>query len=401
MQKDKSETVIRSLAFSFGLLLLGLIGLDASAEEFYTTTTGQSVTSLTVFQDCEVCPEMVVLPLGAFEMGSTVEEANAARLRYFISRNVDTTAYEEQLRQSFLRLGIDPALPEEGLRQYYASDNITREDDPQYSVNPALHEVPPHTVSIDIPIAMGRHEVTREEWAACVDDGGCEKGQSDLPRSAYSSCKEASDCIPNPDTRVRFRLPNGPHATHPRSPMTGVTYYEMNDYTSWLNSRVGADVYRVPTEAEWEYAARSGTTTRFAQGDTLSLEQANFMVSWAEIVDGEYVWDYDLGSAQELLPVDDLDAANAWGLRHMSGNASEFTSTCGEGPHRALATSSQYLAADTERPDCARSVKGGMYSGNVELARPARRVAISSDHWSPTIGFRVVRDMAPAQKSGR
>jgi formylglycine-generating enzyme required for sulfatase activity len=197
-----------------------------------------------------------------------------------------------------------------------------------------------------------------------------------------------------PDDRIRFRLPKGPHPTHPRAPMTGITFREMNDYVAWLNKKLGADVYRLPTEAEWEYAARSGTTTRFAQGDTLTLDQANFLIYRREFVDGEYVWDYDLGSAHELLPVDSLDAGNDWGLRHMSGNASEFTTTCGDGPHRGLKSSSEYLAADLDRPDCDRSVKGGMYDGNVELARPARRVSLPVDHWSPSIGFRVVRDLA-------
>ncbi|WP_282168752.1 formylglycine-generating enzyme family protein [Ruegeria atlantica] len=223
------------------------------------------------------------------------------------------------------------------------------------------------------------------------------KGQKDLPRTKYISCDKAFDCVPNPDTRVRFRLPKGPHATHPRSPMTGMTYYEMNDYTSWLNKKVGANVYRVPTEAEWEYAARAGTTTRYAQGDTLTLEQANYMIYRIEVVDGESVWKHDFGSARELLPVDNLDAANDWGLRHMSGNAGEFTSSCGEGPHRGLETSSQYLAVDADRPDCKRSIKGGAYAGQVELARPARRVAISSDYWAPAVGYRVVRDLTPEQ----
>jgi len=181
--------------------------------------------------------------------------------------------------------------------------------------------------------------------------------------------------------------------------MTGITFHEMTDYVSWLNKKVGANVYRIPTEAEWEYAARSGTTTRFAQGDTLTLDQANFLVYRRVLLGGEYVWDYDLGSARELLPVDNLDAANDWGLRHMSGNASEFSSTCGDGPHRGLTSSSEYLAADSDRTDCNRSVKGGMYDGNVELARPARRVPIPSDHWSPSIGFRVVRDLTPVSES--
>lgn len=380
-----------------GLPFFVLLGIGALAEEVYVTAGGETVSTFDVFQDCDVCPEVIVLPLGEFQMGSSVQDANAAQMRFYLNRGSDPSGYQLNLRQSFINLGIDPDQPEEGLRQYYASGNLVQEEDPQYSVNPFLHEVPPHQVSIDLPIAMGRNEVTRAEWAACVADGVCEHGQSDLPWSKYISCEEAFDCVPNPDTRVRFRLGNGLRATHERSPMTGMTYYEMTDYTSWLNDKVGANVYRIPTEAEWEYAARAGTQTRYAQGDTLTLEQANFLAYRVDIVDGEAVWTYDFGSAKELLPVDDLDAANNWGLRHMSGNASEFTSTCGEGPHRGLATSGQYLAADRDRPDCKRSVKGGMYNGNVELARPARRVPISSDHWAPSLGFRIVRDLAPAQ----
>lgn len=387
--------MIRSFVGLLSLLFSLMLGISASAEQFYITATGDKVSTLDVFQDCDVCPEMIVLPLGAFRMGSSVEEAIAARRRFFTNSNVDPSLYEKKLRQSFINLDIDPDHPEEGLLQYYASGNVNRHDDPQYSVNPMLHEVPVHQVSIDIPIAMGRNEVTREEWAACVEDGGCEQGLKDMPPTAWIECQNDDNCVMTPDDRVRFRLPNGPHPTHPRSPMTGITFHEMNDYTSWLNDKVGANVYRIPTEAEWEYAARSGTTTRYAQGDTLTLDQANFLVYRRKIVDGEYVWEYDPGSARELLPVDNLDAANDWGLRHMSGNASEFTSTCGEGPHRGLTSSSEYLAADSDRPDCKRSVKGGMYLGNVELARPARRVPISSDHWSPSIGFRVVRDLTP------
>ena len=390
---------MREMKNFMGMLSLSLFatGTLVSAEEVYLTATGEQVGVLDVFQDCDVCPEMIVLPLGEFQMGSSVEEANAAQLRSHLNSNSDPSHYKMKLRQSFINLSIDPDQPADALMQYYASGDIIRLKDPQYSANPFLHEVPPHTVSIDLPIAMGRNEVTREEWAACVKDGGCEQGLEDMKPSAWLACQNDSDCIMTPDDRVRFRLAKGPYATHPRSPMTGITFYEMNDYTSWLNGKIGANVYRVPTEAEWEYAARSGTTTRYAQGDTLSLKQANFLVYRVDFVDGKYVFDYDFGSAKELLPVDDLDAANDWGLRHMSGNASEFTSTCNEGPHRGLTSSSQYLAADADRLTCPRSVKGGMYIGNVELARPARRVPISSDHWSPSIGFRVVRDLAPVQ----
>lgn len=386
---------MRSLVGLMGLTFFMAMGIGASAEEIYLTAAGDRVSALDTFQDCDDCPEMIVLPLGQFQMGSSVEEALAAHRRFFANSNVDPYPYEERLRQAFIDLGIDPEHPEEALLRYYASGNVTRNEDPHYSVNPMLHELPLHQVSIDLPIAMGRNEVTREEWAACVEDGGCEQGQSNIPVYDYIACERTSGCLPTPDARVAFRLQENPPKTHPRGPRVGVSYYEMTEYAAWLNKKIGANVYRVPTEAEWEYAARSGATTRFAQGDTLTLDQANFMVYRRDIVDGEYVWVYDLGSARDLLPVDFLDAANDWGLRHMSGNASEFTSTCGDGPHRGLTSSSAYLAADSDRTDCKRSVKGGSYNGNVELARPARRVPLPSDYWSPSVGFRVVRDLTP------
>ncbi|MGB3316784.1 MAG: formylglycine-generating enzyme family protein [Albidovulum sp.] len=390
---------MRSLVGLLGLTCFMAMGIGASAEEIYLTATGDRVSALDVFQDCDDCPEMIVLPLGQFQMGSSVGEALAAERRFFANQNVDPASYEEKLRQALIDLGIDPDHPEEALLKYYASGHVNRHEDPQYSVNPMLHEVPVHQVSIDLPIAMGRNEVTREEWAACVEDGGCEQGQRDIPVYDYVACERTSGCVPTPDARVAFRHQQNPPKTHPRGPRVGVTFYEAMEYAAWLNKKIGANVYRVPTEAEWEYAARSETTTRFAQGDTLTLDQANYLVARRDIVDGEYVWEHDLGSAHDLLPVDLLDAANDWGLRHMSGNASEFTSTCGDGPHRGLTSSSAYIAADSDRTDCKRSVKGGSYNGNVELARPARRVPLPSDHWSPSVGFRVVRDLTPVSDS--
>ena len=383
---------------SFASICLVTSTISAVAQGKYLTAIGEEVVSLDVFQDCDVYPEMIVLPLGTFRMGSTVAEALAAELRFFTNRNVDTSRYEEELRQSFLNLGIDPDNPDAGLLRYYASEHYDQQDDPQYSVSPMLHEAPAHQVVIDLPIAMGLNEVTREEWAACVEDGGCEQGQSVIPVFEYVACEETSGCVPTPDSRVAFRLQKQPLSQHPldaRHPRVGVTYYEMLDYVSWLNTKVDAALYRLPTEAEWEYAAKAGTNTRFAQGDTLTLDQANFAISRVEVIDGEYVWEYDPRNARRLLPVDNLNAANGWGLRHMSGNASEFTSTCGAGPHRTLSTSSSYLEADRNRPDCRRSIKGGFYLGHVELARPARRVDISSEHWSSWLGFRVVRDLEP------
>ena len=382
--------ILRYLSIAVLTLVSGMSAADPS----YLSAQGETLRPLDVFEDCDVCPEMVVLPLGSFHMGSTVKEANDARTRFFVNKNIDPTKYHEQLREAFRKLRIDLADPEQGLRAFYAKTFVSRYKDPQYSVNPFLHEVPRHEVQIDMPIAMGRNEVTREEWLACVSDGACDQGLKDKERAAWIKCLNAPDCTLTPDDRIRSRLPNGPHSTDPRAPRTGITFNEMLDYTAWLNDKVGANIYRIPTEAEWEYAARAGASTPYAQGDSLTLEQANFFVVRREEVNGKFVFNYDLGSARELLPVDQLDAANAWGLRHLSGNALELTSSCGLGPHRGLSSSSAYLAADANLPDCKRAAKGGSYYVSVEQARPASRSNRWPESWTPSLGFRVVRDLA-------
>ena len=58
--------------------------------------------------------------------------------------------------------------------------------------------------------------------------------------------------------------------------MVNVSYLDALEYVAWLSKEAGAPVYRLPTEAEWEYAARAGTETPFAQGAELTSDQANF-----------------------------------------------------------------------------------------------------------------------------
>lgn len=170
-------------------------------------------------------------------------------------------------------------------------------------------ERPLFQVTVDMPIAMGRNEVTRGEWMACVDAGGC---NGFVPPDYVQR-------IPAPGKRTDFFLSDD-------HPVLNISYINAAAYTDWLNEQVGADVYRIPTEAEWEYAARSGTQTRFAQGDELNTDQANFNGEGSEQILG--IREPRLISRYTPVTVDSLDAANAWGLRHMSGNATEITASC-------------------------------------------------------------------------
>ena len=290
-----------------------------SAQAQYLLADGTEVAPLDLFHECDVCPEMIVLPMGDFLMGAPEGE----------SQWEGTTPEGETFFQD---IGDD--------------------------------ERPVHRVEIDIPIAMGRNEVTRDQWMACVAAGGC---NGYVPRNWI---------LGNPDVFGD----NNVYYVEGSSPVIFVSYLDAVAYTDWLNEMVGADVYRVPTEAEWEYAARAGTTTRFAQGDTITFDQANFN---ARDADPPRPW--------TPLPVEMLDAANAWGLRHMSGNVIEQTSSCYSEVYEGLSTSSQYLA-QSEVSGCPRTTRGGAYNADIDFLRTAQRGVGPEDWRSRYKGFRVVRE---------
>jgi formylglycine-generating enzyme required for sulfatase activity len=73
---------MRSRIGMIALAYFMAVGIGFAAAEVYPTATGDKVSALDVFQDCDVCPEMIVLPLGRFEMGSSVDEAFAANRRF-------------------------------------------------------------------------------------------------------------------------------------------------------------------------------------------------------------------------------------------------------------------------------------------------------------------------------
>ncbi len=297
---------------------LALTATPALAEP-YTLSNGHQVAALETFRECDICPDMIVLPMGDFIMGAPPDE----KRRFDIS------------------------------------------------------EGPQHRVTVDIPIAMGRNEVTYDDWMACVADGGCD-GYIPPERVGRQFSRPGDD---------EFYWIGGRH------PVTTVSYAQALTYTAWLNTVTGTDAYRLPSEAEWEYAARAGTTTRFAQGDMLTRDQAQFNGSWAEIEAKETPSD---PPPQGPVPVDALDAANHWGLRHMSGNVAEWTQSCLVRPYEGWSTTSDWLEKAAGPPECTRSTRGGSSMFRVESARVARRTfayipgEVAADQW---IGFRVTREL--------
>lgn len=296
----------------------------------YLLTDGTTVEPLEIFQECDICPEMIALPLGEFLMGGPPGESK---------NNIHWDVGN-----------IRPVTP----------------DDPYI----AFQEGPVHPVLIDIPVAMGRNEVTYDEWMACVEDGGC---------GGY---------VPQ-DYVLQANAPRAKIVG--KHPVITVSYDDALAYTEWLNSRVGAEVYRLPTEAEWEYAARAGTQTPFAQGEEITTDQANFLGSATEIMLGEKR--PDLVSRGKPVPVDELSAANDWGLRHMSGNVAEQTMSCWTETYDGWETSSLYLQK-TRSTDCERLVtRGGAYPTAMDISRVAGRGSSLPNSRSSVAGFRILREL--------
>ena len=162
-------------------------------------------------------------------------------------------------------------------------------------------------------------------------------------------------------------------------PVENVSWEDVQGFIEKLNSIEGTDLYRLPTEAEWEYACRAGTDTPFFFGDCLSTDQGNYdgNYPYEGCPDGEY--------RKRTIPVGSL-AANAWGLYDMHGNVWEWCQDWyGEYPEGPVTD-------PVGPPDGSdRVIRGGSWDFSARSCRSANR-----DDWHPgsrddDLGFRLAR----------
>jgi formylglycine-generating enzyme required for sulfatase activity len=240
-----------------------------------------------IYRDCDVCPQMVVIPAGRFKMGSDVGHAE---------------------------------------------------------------ERPAHAVVIARPFAIGIHEISVDEWDACLREGGCRQ---------------------SPAQGLQGKMP-----------MADVSWDDAQQYVSWLSAKTGKK-YRLPTEAEWEYAARAGTATRFWWGEAQEKGRAN-------CADCGGQW-----GGKSASPVGSFEA-NPYGLYDVHGNVWEWTEDCwnpsysgapGDGTPRL-------------RGDCiARVLRGGSWALDHEYMRASRRSRYDRDVRYYLNGFRVVCELPYAESA--
>jgi formylglycine-generating enzyme required for sulfatase activity len=229
-------------------------------------------------KDCDVCPELVVLPTGSFIMGSSVREAG----------------------------------------------RFSDED-------------PRHIVIVNTPVALGKTPVTQGQWKAIMGSNP----------SLFWSC--GNDC-----------------------PVEYVSWYDAREFLSRLSARTGQR-YRLPSEAEWEYACRAGGQNTYCGSDNPDD------VAW-----------YDDNSGGRTHPVGQK-AANAFGLYDMNGNVWEWVQDC---YHANFDRAPANGDAWTDQTVCTnRVLRGGSWSSTARSIRAAKRAKNSPETQSSYDGFRVARSL--------
>ncbi len=160
-------------------------------------------------------------------------------------------------------------------------------------------------------------------------------------------------------------------------PVVNVSWEDATAYASWLSEETG-ERYRLPSESEWEYAARAGSTTRYTWGDDIGRNRAN--------CDGcRSRWDDD-----RTAPAGSLEA-NAWGLHDMHGNVWEWVEDCG---HENYARAPRDGSAWTSGGNCGRRVlRGGSWNNYPRYLRSALRYGHDAEIRTSNIGFRVARTL--------
>ncbi|GAB3126872.1 formylglycine-generating enzyme family protein [Novispirillum itersonii] len=188
------------------------------------------------------------------------------------------------------------------------------------------------------PFLMGATEVTFDQFQLCVDAGACRADVSDRDWGRGNR------------------------------PVINVTHADARAYARWLQQTTGLP-YRLPTEDEWEWAARGGTTTRFWWGNEPGQMHANC----------RYCGPADSG--KRSMPVASFPP-NAYGLYDTAGNVIEWVDDCW----------ADRRDTPPQKRDCAfRVAKGGAWYYVPEQARPDNRIRQREDLWSYTVGFRIAR----------
>jgi formylglycine-generating enzyme required for sulfatase activity len=210
-------------------------------------------------------------------------------------------------------------------------------------------EKPAHRVTISKPYAIGKYEVTFAQWNACVQAGACRA-------IAETSTSGLTD----------------------KSPARDLSWNDARQYVRWLSKLTGQN-YRLPTEAEWEYAARAGTSSRYWWGDKMEPGKANCQGCGGD-------WSNDVPVDVDALP------ANPFGIYGMNGGVWEWVEDCWHKNYHGAPSDGSAWAGH----DCRENViRGGSWRNDSTYAHSASRFTYDTAVRYILNGFRVAKDTQP------
>jgi formylglycine-generating enzyme required for sulfatase activity len=283
----------------------------------------------TVFQDCAECPRMVVIPAGEFTMGSPAAESGR---------------------------GGD--------------------------------EGPQRAVTIAQPFALGRSEVTVAEFRRFVEEAGYRTEAERDTKAQGCSGFIYADPAATGAQGTSWRNPGIAQAQADPHPVLCVSWNDARAYGQWLSKKTGKR-YRLPTEAEWEYAARAGSTGARPWGDD-PVQACRF----ANVADQSRFLTFSFGQKHECTDGHYFTApaagyaANRFGLYDMLGNVWEWTEDCWNASYAgAPADGAARLSGDCGQRVC----RGGSWSTVPRFARSAARHKNPADYRDNLTGFRLAR----------
>ncbi|MEQ8957905.1 MAG: formylglycine-generating enzyme family protein [Coleofasciculus sp. C2-GNP5-27] len=167
-------------------------------------------------------------------------------------------------------------------------------------------------------------------------------------------------------------------------PVDGVSWYNVVEFCARLSQYTGHP-YRLPSEAEWEYACRAGTTTPFHFGETITPELANYKgnFTYGNGVKGKY--------RQQTTPVGSFGVANDFGLYDMHGNVWEWCADNWHDNYNGAPKDGSAWLDDNDNDNSYRLLRGGCWYESPDYCRSAfRNSYIPGDRLNNVIGFRVV-----------
>ncbi|MBT8471222.1 MAG: SUMF1/EgtB/PvdO family nonheme iron enzyme [Marinicaulis sp.] len=213
-------------------------------------------------------------------------------------------------------------------------------------------EAPEVAVTISAPFAIGVYEITYDDWQVCLDDGGCNGYEP--PDMGWGAGQR---------------------------PVVNVSHEDANAYLSWLSEKTG-ETYRLPSEAEWEYAAQAGSDEEFSTGDDITASQANF--------NGDFPFG---GGPKELNRGRTVEvgtfAANPNGLFDVHGNVWEWVADCWKPNYAGAPTDGSAVGGACS----SRVIKGGAFTAGAWRSRARHRRSEPQTRRDFDTGFRVLREL--------